>query len=125
MSGASSARPATSPISSSSEVLGSPPAFVSGRYPRARKRPPPARLLHTGPSSVDRGRSGSQHHLITDGHGTTLAALLAGGNRNEHVIAVRETGRSGAPHTCPAVPAHPTPGRSCRRSTPGSRPPRR
>jgi len=38
---------------------------------------------HTGPSPVDRGRAGSKHHLITDGHGTPLAVLLTGGNRND------------------------------------------
>ncbi|MDV6291060.1 IS5 family transposase [Streptomyces sp. UP1A-1] len=35
------------------------------------------------PSPVDRGRAGSKHHLITDGHGTPLAVLLTGGNRND------------------------------------------
>ncbi|MET8645439.1 IS5 family transposase [Streptomyces sp. NPDC004675] len=37
----------------------------------------------TGPSPVDRGRTGSKHHLITDGHGTPLAVLLTDGNRND------------------------------------------
>ncbi|GHA65950.1 hypothetical protein GCM10010372_77160 [Streptomyces tauricus] len=41
------------------------------------------RGIHTGPSPVDRGRAGSKHHLITDGHGTPLAVLLTGGNRND------------------------------------------
>ncbi|MFD5385951.1 IS5 family transposase [Streptomyces sp. NPDC127074] len=41
------------------------------------------RGLQTGPSPVDRGRAGSKHHLITDGHGTPLAAILTGGNRND------------------------------------------
>lgn len=36
-----------------------------------------------GPSPVDRGRAGSKHHLITDGHGTPHAVLLTGGNRND------------------------------------------
>ncbi|MFJ5208427.1 IS5 family transposase [Streptomyces nigra] len=43
----------------------------------------PKRGQHTGPSPVDRGRAGSKHHLITDGHGTPLAVLLTGGNRND------------------------------------------
>ncbi|MFD7909341.1 IS5 family transposase [Streptomyces sp. NPDC059752] len=43
----------------------------------------PKRGSHTGPSPVDRGRAGSKHHLITDGHGTPLAVLLTGGNRND------------------------------------------
>ncbi|MFF8196568.1 IS5 family transposase [Streptomyces bobili] len=38
---------------------------------------------HTGPSPLDRGRAGSKHHLITDGRGTPLAVILAGGNRND------------------------------------------
>ena len=38
---------------------------------------------HTGPSPVDRGRASSKHHVITDGHGTPLAVLLTGGNRND------------------------------------------
>ncbi|MDX3026212.1 IS5 family transposase [Streptomyces acidiscabies] len=46
-------------------------------------RPGPKRGSHTGPSPVDRGRAGSKHHLITDGHGTPLAVLLTGGNRND------------------------------------------
>ncbi|GHH84942.1 hypothetical protein GCM10018793_51070 [Streptomyces sulfonofaciens] len=43
----------------------------------------PKRGLATGPSPVDRGRAGSKHHLITDGHGTPLAIILTGGNRND------------------------------------------
>ena len=37
----------------------------------------------TGPSSVDRGRAGSKHHLLTDAHGTPLAWALTGSNRND------------------------------------------
>jgi len=37
----------------------------------------------TGPSPVDRSRSGSKHHLIACGHGTPLAATLTGANRND------------------------------------------
>jgi transposase len=37
----------------------------------------------TGPSPVDRSRSGSKHHLIACGRGTPLAVLLSGGNRND------------------------------------------
>jgi len=33
--------------------------------------------------AVDRGRTGSKHHLITDGTGIPLAFTLTGGNRNE------------------------------------------
>jgi transposase len=41
------------------------------------------RGLATGPSPVDRGRTSSKHHLITDGHGTPLAVISTGGNRND------------------------------------------
>ena len=37
----------------------------------------------TGPSPVDRGRAGSKHDPITDGHGTPLAVLLTGSNRKD------------------------------------------
>src|SRR5881397_1733274 len=37
----------------------------------------------TGPSLVDRSRSGSKHHLIACGRGTPLAVSLTGGNRND------------------------------------------
>lgn len=50
---------------------------VDSSHVRAGKRE-----IHTGPSPVDRGRAGSKHHLITDGHGTLLA-ILTGGNRND------------------------------------------
>jgi hypothetical protein len=37
----------------------------------------------TGPSPVDRSRSGSKHHLIACGRGTPLAVSLTVGNRND------------------------------------------
>jgi transposase len=37
----------------------------------------------TGPSPVDRARTGSKHHLITDSHGIPLAISLTGANRND------------------------------------------
>ncbi|WP_373297158.1 IS5 family transposase [Streptomyces brasiliensis] len=37
----------------------------------------------TGPSPVDRARTGSKHHLITEAHGIPPAASLTGGNRND------------------------------------------
>ncbi|MGR6975023.1 IS5 family transposase [Streptomyces cynarae] len=46
-------------------------------------RQSPKRGLATGPSPVGRGRTGSKHHLITDGHGAPLAVILTGGNRND------------------------------------------
>ena len=37
----------------------------------------------TGPSPVDRARTGSKHHLLTDASGVPLAISLTGGNRND------------------------------------------
>ena len=37
----------------------------------------------TGPSPVDRARTGSKHHLIVDLHGLPLGVELTGGNRND------------------------------------------
>jgi transposase len=37
----------------------------------------------TGPSPVDRARTGSKHHLITDSAGVPLAISLTGGHRND------------------------------------------
>ncbi|MER6573602.1 IS5 family transposase, partial [Streptomyces sp. NPDC001093] len=39
--------------------------------------------LATGRSPVDRGKTGSKHHLIVEGHGIPLAAITTGGNRND------------------------------------------
>lgn len=60
---------------------------------------------HTGPSPVDRGRAGSKHHLITDGHGTPLAVLLTGGNRNDVTQAPSAARRHPAgPRPCRPAP---------------------
>jgi len=37
----------------------------------------------TGPSPVDRARTGSKHHLLTDSTGIPLAISLTGGHRND------------------------------------------
>jgi IS5 family transposase len=37
----------------------------------------------TGPSPVDRAKTGSKHHVITDGAGIPLAVTLTGGNRHD------------------------------------------
>ena len=39
--------------------------------------------LLTGPSPVDRSRTGSKHHLLVDATGIPLAVALSGGNRND------------------------------------------
>lgn len=36
----------------------------------------------TGPSPVDRARTGTKHHVLTDSGGVPLAASITGGNRN-------------------------------------------
>ncbi|MEE4494502.1 IS5 family transposase [Streptomyces sp. BE230] len=53
-------------------------AAVDGSHLRALKGGP-----KTGRISVDRGRTGSKHHLITDATGIPLAVTLTGGNRND------------------------------------------
>ncbi|WP_274911129.1 IS5 family transposase [Streptomyces sp. WZ-12] len=37
----------------------------------------------TGPFPVDRGETGSKHHVIVEAHGISLAVTLTGGNRND------------------------------------------
>jgi transposase len=37
----------------------------------------------TGPSPVDRGKSGSKHHVIVEAHGIPLDTITTGGNRND------------------------------------------
>jgi transposase len=39
--------------------------------------------LLTGPSPVDRSRTGSKHHLLVDASGIPLAVALTGGNRHD------------------------------------------
>ncbi|MEU8687400.1 IS5 family transposase [Streptomyces sp. NPDC048665] len=53
-------------------------AAVDGSHVRAMKGGE-----RTGPSPVDRGRTGSKHHVITDAHGIPLAATLTGGNQHD------------------------------------------
>jgi transposase len=49
------------------------------RHPRAR----PQRGDLTGPSPVDRARTGTRHHAIVDPSGAPLAVSVTGGNRND------------------------------------------
>jgi transposase len=53
-------------------------AAVDSSHVRAMKGGPA-----TGPSPVDRGKTGSKHHLIVEAHGIPLAAITTGGNRND------------------------------------------
>jgi len=59
-------------------ALGWSKAVIDGSHIRALKGGP-----KTGPSPVDRGRTGSKHHVITEAHGIPLAVSLTGGNRND------------------------------------------
>ncbi|MFF1838304.1 IS5 family transposase [Streptomyces sp. NPDC058231] len=59
------------------DLLDMDEAAIDGSHVRALKRG-----AHSGPSPVDRGRSGSKHHLIVDRQGTPLAVTLTGGNRH-------------------------------------------
>jgi transposase len=53
-------------------------AAVDSSHLRAMKGGPA-----TGPSPVDRGKTGSKHHVIVEAHGIPLAVTLTGGNRND------------------------------------------
>ena len=79
---------------------------MRGRLPRAGEKGG----ADTGPSPVDRGKTGSKHHLICDGGGIPLAVTLTGGNRNDitqliplvdAIPAIR--GRRGRPRRKPNV----------------------
>jgi hypothetical protein len=54
---------------SARQIAGSAPDRLVPRPARFVPRQSPARGRKVGPSPVDRGRSGSKHHLLTDGHG--------------------------------------------------------
>jgi len=56
--------------------------LVAGRRRRLPCSRPFGGLL-TGPSPVDRSRTGSKHHLLVDATGIPLAVALTGGNRND------------------------------------------
>ena len=61
-----------------------PPGGSTGR-PRSSTAATSGRFKGalTGPSPVDRARTGSKHHLLTDSTGMPLAISLTGGNRND------------------------------------------
>ncbi|MER5602428.1 IS5 family transposase [Streptomyces sp. NPDC002265] len=59
-------------------LLGMDDCAIDGSHVRALKGGD-----HVGPSPVDRGRPGSEHHLIVDLHGTPLAVSVTGGNRHD------------------------------------------
>jgi transposase len=51
--------------------------------PRRVKTPIKKRGQQTGPSPVDRGKSGTNIHLATDGRGMPLGAVITGANAND------------------------------------------
>lgn len=61
------------------------PAGSTGRGGGGGLKPHPrsSRGALTGPSPVDRARTGSKHHLLVDADGAPLAVALTGGNRND------------------------------------------
>ncbi|EWS95860.1 LOW QUALITY PROTEIN: transposase, partial [Streptomyces filamentosus NRRL 11379] len=54
-------------------------ACVCGRFSHPREK----RGADTGPSPVDRRKTGSKHHLICDGRGTALKVITTAANLND------------------------------------------
>lgn len=54
-------------------------AGLRGRLPHSREK----RGEATGPSPVDRGKTGSKHHLICDGKGTPFKVITTAANVND------------------------------------------
>ena len=63
----------------------------------------------TGPSPVDRRKKGSKHHVLTDGHGVSLAATTTAANVND--VTQPGTGRGDPAGTRQAGSASPPPDR--------------
>ncbi|MFF5012871.1 transposase [Streptomyces sp. NPDC001165] len=89
---------------------------MRGRLPHPREKGGAA----TGPSPVDRRKTGSKHHLICDGKGTPLQAITTAANVNDitQTLALVD----GIPPVA-GRPGHardaPTPCWATRRTTPG------
>ena len=64
----------------------------------------------TGPSPVDRSRSGSKHHVVACGRGTPLACSLTGGNRNDITQLIPTHRRDPARARAPGPATAPTAG---------------
>jgi hypothetical protein len=71
--------PAAARVAVGEAQRGRPDRLVAGRDRQLAR----AGGEKTGPSPVDRSRSGSKHHLIACGRGTPLTVGLTGGNRND------------------------------------------
>jgi transposase len=74
-------------------------AAVGSAHLRAMKGGPA-----TGPSPVDRGKTGSKHHLIVEAHGIPLATILTGGNRNDVIQLLPLLEAADPGQTRPAAP---------------------
>lgn len=77
---------------------------MRGRLPRPREKGG----ADTGPSPVDRRKTGSKHHLICDGKGTPLKVITTAANVNDitQTLALVDgippvAGRPGRPRRCP------------------------
>ncbi len=80
---------------------------VSRAARRRFSHPGLERGAETGRGLVDRGRTGSKHHLITDAPGIPLAPTLTGGNRNDVPPApVRPRRPAAAPDRVARVAGH-------------------
>ncbi|WP_372341718.1 IS5 family transposase [Nocardia sp. CC216A] len=55
--------------------------MVDGSHVRAKKRG-----AATGPSPVDRAKTGSKHHILTCANGFPLAVALSAANVNDHLV---------------------------------------
>lgn len=81
-----------------SRRLGSPPRGAARPARRSREARLGARLYRqrqragkkggeqTGPNPTDRGKPGTKHHLLTEGQGIPLTALLSGANTHDAVL---------------------------------------
>ncbi|SCD46551.1 Transposase DDE domain-containing protein [Streptomyces sp. PpalLS-921] len=79
---------------------------MRGRLPHPREKGGP----DTGPSPVDRRKTGSKHHLICDGRGTPFKVITSAANANDvtQTLALVDgipavAGRPGRPHRQPGA----------------------
>ncbi|MGW7405974.1 IS5 family transposase [Streptomyces sp. NPDC054833] len=90
-------------------------ACVDGSHIRAKRGG-----AATGPSPVDRRKTGSKHHLICDGKGTLLRAITTAANVNDITQTLALVDGIRPSPDVRAIPADaPTPCCATRRTTPG------
>jgi putative transposase len=56
----------------------------------------------TGPNPTDRGKQGTKRSLLVDGRGVPLGVVVAGANRNDHLLV--EATLASIPEACPLAP---------------------